>query len=370
MTTLLSARKRAEEFDALLNGGATDSADLAGLAKVAFHLREHAPVSPRAEFSADLRELLMAEAATVLTAEAKTLALPVRQRGPRERKLVAAATAVVFFGGTAGMAAAAQNALPGDALYPIKRTIESAQAGLTFDDAAKGRDLLGNAGARLSEAEGLLSEDASSPEVAGTINDFSAQALEGATLLAKSFQEDRDPASIEAVRSFAADSLTTLQELAKVAPPEAQEALTSAAIRLQELDQQMLGLCSTCSSDLPPLAVEEFLLSSSGLQQAIENAAKASNSRVRENGTKKQTQSTESPSTGSSTTETPSGPAVETPEAVKEADKTVKGTTEGVKKSVKDTVAPLEELLDDVIPGVGGLVGDLTDGVSDGLLGN
>ena len=56
---------------------------------------------------------------------------PVRTRGKRERRLVAVASAAVLLGGTAGMATAAQNALPGEALYPIKRGIEKAEAGLS-----------------------------------------------------------------------------------------------------------------------------------------------------------------------------------------------------------------------------------------------
>ena len=367
MTSLLSARKRAEEFEALLNGQKSGNAGLAELAAVVTALREHAPAAPRPDFAVSLREQLMVEAATVLTAEAKSLALPVRRQGTRERRLVAAATAVVFVGGTAGMAAASQNALPGDTLYPLKRGIERAQTGLSLDEAAKGRDLLGHANARLGEVQSLL-DQSDSNQVASTIDDFSAQANEGAGLLASSFKENRNPADIEAVRDFAASSLAVLQELAKVAPPSAQEALTSAAIQLQELDQQMLGLCATCASDLPPLAVEEFLLSSSGLQEAIKAAASVDNSRVRPDHTKKTTKPGKS-TTQSPTTQSPNTPQVNVPDA-NDPDATVNETKNNVKKTVKDAVDPLEELLDNVIPGVGGLVGGLTDGLTNGLLGN
>ena len=40
------------------------------------------------------------------------------------------------------MAAAAQSALPGEALYPVKRGIEKAEAGLSLGSAGRGRDLL------------------------------------------------------------------------------------------------------------------------------------------------------------------------------------------------------------------------------------
>src|SRR5689334_22514591 len=97
MTSLMRARRRADEFEALLSGSATSPrAELTTLVGVASALREHAPATPRPDFAASLREQLMVEAATVLTVEAKSLALPVRRRGTRERRLVAAATAAVL----------------------------------------------------------------------------------------------------------------------------------------------------------------------------------------------------------------------------------------------------------------------------------
>ena len=67
------------------------------------------------------------------------------------------------------MATAAQNAMPGEALYPIKRGIEKAEAGLSLGSAARGRDLLHQATGRLGEAEGLVGRDPSTAtlQVAG-----------------------------------------------------------------------------------------------------------------------------------------------------------------------------------------------------------
>ena len=59
------------------------------------------------------------------------------------------------------MAAAAQGALPGEALYPIKRGIEQAQAGLSMTSAGRGRDLLDQADDRLGEVQGLLASTTS-----------------------------------------------------------------------------------------------------------------------------------------------------------------------------------------------------------------
>jgi hypothetical protein len=364
MNSMLSARKRADTFDALISGldsPARRRADLAELAPVVTALRQHTQVAPRPDFAASLRELLMTEAATVLTGEAKALPLPTRRRGTRERRLVAAATAAVFIGGTAGMAVASQNALPGDTLYPIKRTIERAQAGLNTNDAGKGHDLLAQASDRLGEVKSLLGKNGkASPQVPGTINDFSKQAQEGADLLVKSFEDNSDPKSIESVRNFAASSLTVLQELAKTAPPDAAEALANAAVMLQQLDSAMLNLCGTCASDLPPLQVTNPLLASSSIKAALEKAASLEAAKARAG---KHTQASGSAKTGG----TPSGAPSPTKAQVKPStgkspiDKPVGKATDQLHKNVDKTVAPIEDLLDQVLPGAGTLLGDLTN---------
>ncbi len=359
MSSLLNARKRAEEFEALLNGTSSSRrADLDRLAGVVTTLREHSGATPRPDFTASLREQLMAEAATVLTGEAKTLALPVRRAGARQRRIVAAATAAVFIGGTTGMAAASQNALPGDALYPIKRTLERAQAGLNTSDANKGKDILAQAGDRLAEVQDLLGRSMSAPEVPATIDDFSEQAAQGSALLIQAFEDKRNPQDIAAVRSFAASSLTVLQELAKTAPPQAQEALAEAARLLQALDEQALGLCSQCAADLPPLEIADLLLQSSGLQEALDAAAKVDNNRVKQ------------PAKGTQA-QAPSAPKAQSPSTPKAQDKPqkaappLKETTDKVGKQVNETADPVENLVDQVLPGVG----DLLDTVTDDLLG-
>src|ERR1700753_1405264 len=164
MTTLLRSRQRAEEFSALVDGKVPPLREVkAGhdqhdmeidrmLGIVSVMRREAAEdvrATPREAFVLDLRERLMAEAEVVLSPQKTALTLPTRTRGKRERRLVAVATAAVVLGGTAGMAAAAQNSLPGEALYPIKRGIESAQVGLATSPTRRGNDLLGQARDRL-----------------------------------------------------------------------------------------------------------------------------------------------------------------------------------------------------------------------------
>ncbi|HSV38216.1 MAG TPA: DUF5667 domain-containing protein [Nocardioidaceae bacterium] len=371
MTSLLRARQRADEFQALISGSsdpARSRADLTALVGVATALREHTPATPRPDFAASLREQLLVEAATVLTGEAKSLALPVRRRGARERRLVAAATAVVLMGGTAGMAAAAQSALPGDALYTIKRTLERAQAGLNTNDQGKGHDLLAQANDRLQEVKGLLAQDSrlASPEVPATIDDFSSQAQEGAGLLFEAFEADRDASVITELRTFAAESLAMLQDLARTAPPAAQVALANAARVLQDLDNQALAICSVCADDLPPLQIKELLLSSAAASEVETALAKAAEGLGKDaSATGGGQAASEAP-----TTQTQKPSKTDAPATTTDPSATVDNTKKGVKSTVDNTVDPVEELVDQLLPGVGGLLGDTFDGLSEGLLGS
>jgi hypothetical protein len=72
------------------------------------------------------------------------------------RLLVSAAAALCLLVALSGMSLVlARDALPGDALYGIKRSAESAQLGLTFGDEARGFKHLEFASARLDEIEEL-----------------------------------------------------------------------------------------------------------------------------------------------------------------------------------------------------------------------
>lgn len=274
MTSLLSAKKRAEEFAAAVDArteGTGQRPEVAELVDVVSALRSAETPSPRAEFSSSLREQLMAEAAETLATNA-VLTLPTRRRGARERRLAAAASVFVLVGGSAGMAAAAQNALPGDALYPIKRGLERAEADLRTGDAAKGRELLDQAGQRLAEVESLLASSDTDPQLGDTVTAFTGQAQEGASLLMTAFEGDRDPADIESIRTFTTEALGRLQQVAASAPAEIQVDLTNAALALQRIDEAAAAACSTCS-DLPALEMPSMFLTAADAGRAL-NAVK------------------------------------------------------------------------------------------------
>lgn len=276
MTALFSARRRADELASALDNPHRDvDAELRELVGVVGTLRravaDDPAATPRADFAADLRARLMAEAADVLE-PGSSLVLPARPTGRRERRLVAAAAAFVLVGGTAGMAAASSGALPGDPLYPVKRGIERAEAGLSVSKAGKGRDLLHQASGRLTEVEGLLAADrlGGEPRVPVALDDFVAQAREGSELLLDSFRDDRDPARVTDVRTFTAAALSDLEDLAATAPASVQPDLRAAALALRDIDVQASRLCDTCAAGTPTLDLPAVFLVAAEVDRALD----------------------------------------------------------------------------------------------------
>ena len=279
MTSLFQARRSAEEFAAAVDGAAEirapHSPELTSLLQLVTTMRDQQPVAPRPEFASDLRSRLMLEAETALKPETANLVLPTRQRGRRERRLVAAASAFVLIGGTTTMAAAAQGSLPGDALYPVKRGIERAEAGLSTSNAGKGKDLLHQANDRLTEVRGLVEADTvqGEPRVPATLAAFSDSANHGSRLMFESFRESGDPQSIVDVRSFTTHGITQLEALADTVPADAQDELAAAAILLHDIDREAASLCGTCAADLPTVEVPGIFLAHAEADRALALAA-------------------------------------------------------------------------------------------------
>jgi uncharacterized protein DUF5667 len=109
--------------------------------------------------------------------------------GARARFAVAAVAVLTLIGSLAGMSLLlARDALPGDALYGVKRTGEAAELGLTFGDEDKALKHLEFASARVSEIETLARRypNPSSAPVGGyltALTDFDNDAAAGSRQL-------------------------------------------------------------------------------------------------------------------------------------------------------------------------------------------
>lgn len=253
MRPLAPPGRAAEEFARVLDGTAPPelreryAAQLRALERVA----EVPLVSPRPAFTADLREQLLRAAETELVAapSATVHQLRPREQGRTPRRLGTVAATLVIVGGTAGMAAAAGGALPGEALFPVKRGTEQVGTALSFGDAAKGRSLLGQAGTRLAEAQDLQGRGADDTLVAGSVDAFRSAADAGSQRLFDAYDTDPDTASLTLLRGFTSSQMDTLAAMAPGADPTVASALVDAADTLADIDQAALVRCGSCGPD-------------------------------------------------------------------------------------------------------------------------
>jgi hypothetical protein len=276
MAELLPSRRRAESFSRALEGHLqpTDQR-LQRLIDTAAHLSAVPLVEPRDEFRAALRERLIEAAAFELPAQAAAAATapePDRNRrahaapvtdtpsaARRRRQLVAVATGLVLVGGGTGVAAASEQALPGDMLYPVKRTLESAQVSLAQSPGGEGDALLERASTRLYEADSLGSEEELSQTrvdaVEAALGDFARDASHGGSKLLDAYSTSGDAQDIRQLRAFTSQSHDTLSDLAQTLPPESQPSLMAAAETVVGLDDMARRACPGCASGLPPLTL-------------------------------------------------------------------------------------------------------------------
>jgi hypothetical protein len=434
MTAPFSARRRADEFEALVSRDPTttttssgrDAERYADLLEVVADLRAVPPASPRPEFVASLRERLMAEADTALVRQPPApsrLAMPASSR-TRQRRIGALLGGVALVGSAATMAVAAQTALPGESLYGVKRGIESAQVRLATDDADRGRTLLAQAGTRLTELEELAAGDAGRDQlVPETLDSFTSQSSDGVRNLLVSYEATGSESDAQVARDFTATSMDRLERLQGELPESARDDLLAAGRTLADLDLEVSNACRACTGGIT--TTPEFLLTSapqvgllSGLdtdQLTLEGAPISGQDltgiTVPEVLDPQQVVPTAQPSTtpgpgpGSlvpdPTSTNPAGtdpagtdPAKPDPtKPVKDITKnltddltdTVTDTTDTVTDGLTDTTGNLTSQLDDVTGGAlggltsgaddatGGLIGEVTgtvDGLTGGTLGN
>ena len=254
MSPVFSARRRAEEFDSLVEGASTrrDDARYAEFLEIVASLRSVPAPAPRPEFVASLRERLMTAAETELVPGPPRpaddrLALPTRR--PRERRLAAAVGGLAIVGATTSMAVAAQSALPGDLLYPLKRASENVHPGISVDEGERGATLLANAEGRLDEVTALSLDGANEDPalVEDTLNTFTDQTIEASDYLIADFESSGQEDSIDQLRTFISESMTTLVELEPVVPVDARDELLRAARVLDQIDTQARELCPDCA---------------------------------------------------------------------------------------------------------------------------
>ncbi|MFI6229797.1 DUF5667 domain-containing protein [Micromonospora echinospora] len=229
MDSNLFSRRRAERFAQLLdeaNGGRRHHVRsrvddrLGGLVGLGRQLGSAAPpVEVDADFRTGLRAMLVAAAeregvgATATPAAGaepagRRSSAAVSPRGPLVPSVTARrarARGAILIGVAAGavavsgISAASENAVPGDALYGMKRSTERAQLALANSNLSRGQLFLDFARTRLGEASEVRGDRAAFEAI---LDDMDEDTRQGVRLLTTTAVERADAAGLDAVDTF------------------------------------------------------------------------------------------------------------------------------------------------------------------------
>jgi hypothetical protein len=250
-------RRRADDaqaFEEAWSGRAPRNEQIAELVQFAEQLCEAAVVEPTSEFRGTLRTLLMAEAETALVPAANTARpvtlTPTPRAHPVRRRVAGLTAAALVSVGTVGLVSSSASAVPGQMLYPVKRSVESVELALHRGDASRGSFQLAQASERLAEARKLADDPSANNAdlVASTLDDFTSQAKSGSSSLFSAFSDNGKQKSIRQVNDFAASATAELATLSSMLPDAADGSFDSATQAISSLATKASTLCSACST--------------------------------------------------------------------------------------------------------------------------
>lgn len=311
-------------------------------------------------------------------------------RWGRSLRMATATGAVATLVGVTGVAAAAQSALPGDLLYPIKTVTEDTRLALADGATEKGRMHLAFARARLAEVESGL-DRLTAEQMQDTLARLDEDAVAGANLL---LADGADPDEGELLSTFTRDIRAGIDRLDPRLPLAVRPSAERTLETLRRIDLELSRLTTDLLCDGCHAAAESSLRAAGRPVARIilpgEGPAGADCTCVDDT-----TPSGSSPSpnpTGDNGPDTGvEGPAPAVPEespssggdllddTVDDTTDTVDDTTDTVDDVVDELLddTPLEEPvddlsseLDDTVDDVESTVDDVVDGATDRLLGD
>jgi hypothetical protein len=259
----------ARAADALADQGGKSGAEpndprLAGEFAVLLRLSRSADATaPTQEARERMRAKVMADLPVILTEQTRaarttTLSTPAkgvakqRVTGPRGRLAIAVGAAFCLVIALCGMTMLLSNsALPGDPLYGVRRTVESAAMGLTFGDESKGLKHLGYAADRVSDIESLAArypDTADSPagDYLTALADFNSDAAAGSTDLTD-YASGNGPDVLNQLHDWAGQQFTRLTTVRPKLPAEAQTAADRSRTLLTRIETRATDLLARTS---------------------------------------------------------------------------------------------------------------------------
>ncbi|MBV2154579.1 DUF5667 domain-containing protein [Kitasatospora sp. SUK 42] len=204
---------------AATEAGSAAMAELVGLADALGALpgpalAQEARTVQRAQLMAAFEQAFAGGPGAAVPRQRRHRAIRTAPRGRWSRRFaIGGLVAGLAVGSLAGAAAASGNALPGDALYGMKRGLEGLRLDLADSDSERGELLLDNAATRLGEANALVGHDgqvgALSPatveRVRRALGDMHADALKGRELLRSVYRSNGSLDPMRALAGFAHD---------------------------------------------------------------------------------------------------------------------------------------------------------------------
>ncbi|MEV6872682.1 DUF5667 domain-containing protein [Amycolatopsis sp. NPDC051128] len=193
----------------------------------------------------ETRQRIHAEIAGRLETAAATT--PRRRWRPRTADLVAAALFLVLV--LSGLTLVlSRSALPGDALYGVKRAGESTALGLTFGDQAKARKHLEFATNRITELGELAGQDASERDYRTAYDDFAADLKAGVAQMATVATTDGGGTqALSDVRLWARNQAARLASRQAALPADAAPVFGDARDLLAKVQDRTSGLVARMS---------------------------------------------------------------------------------------------------------------------------
>jgi hypothetical protein len=169
---------------------------------------------------------------------------------PWRRRLVAAGTALaITTGGAAATAVASTDALPGDALYDVKRAVENVQLALATSDLAKGERHLQIAATRLDEVAKLLEQSGPKPtdpvliqQLRKTIGSMATSTELGSEEFFSSYRESHDLAVLRPLDGFLREQARDLTALTPLLPVDVLDSSRELMNGLTRIAEQLLAL--------------------------------------------------------------------------------------------------------------------------------
>lgn len=244
--TEIDALARLLDGDPTLNGEATDETRQLGI--VAHHLASGS--SPRAapEFTARLRATLV-EAARVQArpagpSRARAGFQRVTERWRRSVRVVTGTASAILLLSTGGMAVAADQALPSDALYSAKLALEDVRIALVRGDFSRGQAQLEQASSRIAEAEAVAPEG-DSAGAARALLEADDAARSGASRLLRTYEEQQDESAVAQLLDFTNAEQRRLEDLDTVLTGDAAEAADVLAVALERIEERLLAMHGT-----------------------------------------------------------------------------------------------------------------------------